>query len=46
VHAASDGNWPLTILTAFVPAAVICVLPLPLVSLAFSRYDVSRDTPP
>jgi hypothetical protein len=46
VHGVSGGNWPLTILTAFVPAALICALPLPLVSLAFSRYDVARDTPP
>ena len=38
-------NWPLTILAAFIPAALICALPIPLIALAFRRYDVARDTP-
>jgi hypothetical protein len=38
-------NWSLTLLAAFVPAVMVCALPIPLVTLAFRRYDVARDTP-
>ncbi len=41
----SGRNWLMTILAAFIPAMISCCLPIPLVVLAFRRYDVSRDTP-
>src|SRR5207244_9496907 len=39
-------QWPPTVLAAFLPAVLICTLPIPLVTFAFQRFDVSRDTPP
>ena len=39
-------NWAATIIAAFVPAIIMCALPIPLVALAFKNFDVARDTPP
>jgi hypothetical protein len=43
---ASGHRWFVAILVAMVPATIIAVLPIPLVTLAFKNFDVSRDTPP
>jgi hypothetical protein len=42
----SGHNWFVAILVAMFPATIIAVLPIPLVTLAFKNFDVSRDTPP
>jgi hypothetical protein len=42
----SGHNWFVAIVVAMVPATIISVLPIPLVTLAFKNFDVSRDTPP
>jgi Putative ABC exporter len=39
-------NWFFAVAAAFVPALVLSFLPIPLVTLAFKNFDVSRDTPP
>ncbi len=38
--------WFIAVVAAFVPALVLSFLPIPLVTLAFKNFDVSRDTPP
>jgi len=43
---AVTDNWPLTIAAGFFPSLVTCALPIPLVTMAFQRFDVARDTPP
>jgi Putative ABC exporter len=39
-------NWFFAVIAAFFPAIVLSFLPIPLVTLAFKNFDVSRDTPP
>lgn len=43
---AMGRNWFFAVVAAFFPAFILSLLPIPLVTLAFKNFDVSRDTPP
>ncbi len=42
----TGNNWFIAVVVAVVPALIMSILPIPLVTLAFKSFDVSRDTPP